>query len=243
MPGECQWATLWAVQFVFLPLCTFHLPSRISGCNAYVSNSMFSFSAPRHDKQVVQTEGDDTRCLFFAVKKSRGVVNISWYSDELEKTPTTYRNKFPETEIAACQALMWGFVLACPVQLCCACPGPDSVTQLDSIRNGNGWEIRGGGGRDSEMLCRGLSKLCPKTVVRVAVQFSSSRWTRCSRCHFCHPDSTVSHVQALRSMELPLCLVFPWRWQDQASTCSLLRPGWVSKDKESKFPLPVSALG
>lgn len=149
---------------------------------------------------------DDTGCLFFAVKKSRGVVNISWYSDELKKTPTTYRNKFPETEIVACQALMWGFVLACPVQLYFACLGPDSVTQLDSIRNGNGWETRGG---NRNVLLWPLNKLCPNTVVRVAAQFSSRRWTCCARCHFCHPVSTVIHSQALGNMELLLCLVFP----------------------------------
>lgn len=59
--------------------------------------------------------GGDMGCLFFAVKRNKSVVNISWCSYKSQESPTTYTHKFPGTEIVVHQALMHRVFLYLPL--------------------------------------------------------------------------------------------------------------------------------
>lgn len=128
------------------------------------------------------------------------------------------------------------------MHLCCACLELDTATQCDSVRNRRGWETRVG----HRIVLWLLEKPCLETVVTAAVLFSCRRWTcSCAHCCWRHPASTKSWSfpsTGERGVSAMPCL-FPWRLQDEASTCSLLRPGWDEwrslcflDGKESELP-------
>lgn len=166
----CQWVTLHVLAHLYFLSATSH---------PRMQNPCFKLQVFIIDVKVRQEDiaslGGDVDCLFFAVKRNKSVVNISWCSCEHQETPTTYRNKFPGTEIVVHQALMHGFsVHVSSMHLRCACLELCSFRQLNSSRNWNGWEAQGKKPHRIVALWP-LQELRFEAVVAAVVQLCSGR--------------------------------------------------------------------